>query len=186
MIRITSLIAASIAILGLIAVDGSALAQPKDKKDKDRAEQGDPKGSKGDKTDKEKKLKKVKHVKAKDLVGDKIKKNGKHKFHESGKHSAFVNVKDGKITGVNVSHAEKGNVPVKKYKTTKDMSQAQAGSIHRVAFNLAQSGTQYLGTTWIGYAYYDDWGYEVIYWFPYDMIYDYDTGAVEYVPADYY
>ncbi len=185
MISVARLLLASIAVLALAATDGSALAQPKDKKDKDRAEQGGPQGTKGDKGDKEKKVKKVKHVKAKDLVGDKIKKNGKHKFHENGKHSAFVNVKDGKVTGVNVSHAEKGNVPVKKYKTKKDMSQAQAGGIQRVSFTLAQSGTQYLGTTWIGYAYYDDWGDEVIYWFPYDMIYDHDTGAVEYVPADY-
>lgn len=185
MISIPKVIVASIAALSLAAIDGVALAQPKEKKDKDRTEQG-AQGNKGGKDNKEKKLKKVKHVKAKDLVGDKIKKNGKHKFHESGKHSAFVNVKDGKITGVNVAHAEKGDVPVKKYKTKKDMSQAQAGSIHRVSFSLAQSGTTYVGTTWIGYAYYDDWGDEVIYWFPYDMIYDYDTGATEYVPSDYY
>jgi hypothetical protein len=37
------------------------------------------------------------------------------------------------------------------------------------------------GTTWIGYSYIDDWGDEVIYWFEYEMIYDGDTGAVEYV-----
>ena len=28
------------------------------------------------------------------------------------------------------------------------------------------------------------YGDEVIYWFPYDMIYDGDTGAIEYIPAD--
>ena len=36
--------------------------------------------------------------------------------------------------------------------------------------------------TYIGYAYYDDYGDEQIYWFPVDMIYDGDTGAIEYVP----
>ena len=41
---------------------------------------------------------------------------------------------------------------------------------------------QDLGTVWIGYSYIDDYGYEVIYWFPYDMIYDGDTGAIEYIP----
>jgi hypothetical protein len=52
--------------------------------------------------------------------------------------------------------------------------------------NLMLAQTQYLGVTWIGYSYIDDYGDEVIYWFPYDMIYDGDTGAVEYVPAEGY
>ena len=42
---------------------------------------------------------------------------------------------------------------------------------------------QYVGTTWIGYSYIDEYGYEDIYWYPYDMILDGDTGAVEYVAA---
>ena len=41
----------------------------------------------------------------------------------------------------------------------------------------------YLGTTYIGYSYYDDYGDEYVYWFPYDMILDGDTGAIEYVAA---
>ena len=91
-----------------------------------------------------------------------------------------MNVKGGKITGVTVTHAEKGNVPVKKYKTTKKMVEEQTGGLQRVAFVVAQ--VEYLGSTWIGYAYYDDYGYETIYWYPYDMIYDGDTGAIEYIP----
>jgi hypothetical protein len=168
MIRTVSYLAALVAAFGLVAVDGSALAQGKGK-DKDRQE----------------KSQKAKHVhhNGKDLLGDKIKVNGKHKLHENGKHTAYVNVANGKITGVSVVHADKGPVPVKKYKTTKKMAEAPASGLQTVAFNLAQQGTQYLGQTWIGYAYYDDWGNEVIYWFPYDMIYDGDTGAVEYIPA---
>jgi hypothetical protein len=42
---------------------------------------------------------------------------------------------------------------------------------------------QYLGTVWIGYAYVDEYGDEEIYWFPYDLILDGDTGAIEYIPA---
>ena len=38
------------------------------------------------------------------------------------------------------------------------------------------------GTVYIGYAYYDDYGDEQIYWYPYEIIYDGDTGAIEYVP----
>jgi predicted small lipoprotein YifL len=165
-----------LAAFALAAIGGPASAQPKDKPPKEQKEQ---KG--GQKEDKEKKPKKAKHQDGKNLVGDKIKKNGKHKFHENGKHSASVDVVDGKIRGVSVTHAEKGAVPVKKYKTNKKMAEASAGGMQPVSMVLAQ--TQYLGTTWIGYAYIDDWGDEVIYWFPYDMIYDGDTGAVEYVPA---
>ena len=176
MIRIARFLVTLFALAGLAAVDGSALAQPKDKdKDKERKEQGDSK-AKG----KEQKVKKAKHQNGKDLVGDKIKKNGKHAFHQHGKHAASVDVKDGKIAGVSVKHADKGDVPVRKYKSTKKMAEAQADGMQRVSLTLAQ--LQYLGTTWVGYAYYDDYGDEVIYWFPYDMIYDGDTGAIEYIP----
>lgn len=170
-----------VASLALAAIGGHALAQPKDK-DKQPKQQKEQKEQRaGAKEGKEKKPKKAKHQNGKNLIGEKVKKNGKHKFHENGKHSAFVNVADGKIRGINVTHAEKGEVPVKKYKTNKKMAEASTGGMQPVSMVLAQA--QYLGTTWIGYAYIDDWGYEVIYWFPYDMIYDGDTGAVEYVPV---
>ena len=165
MIPITRLLVALLAIASLVAVDGAALAQPKDKEHKEK---------------KEKKVKEHKHLNGKSLVGDKIKQNGKHKFHENGKNSAFVDVKDGKIAGVTVTNTDRGNVPVKKYKTTKKMAQAPAGGMQPVSLMLAQS--QYLGSTWIGYAYYDEYGDETIYWFEYDMILDGDTGAIEYIP----
>ena len=179
-LRLLTLLLASFA---LMAIDGSAVAQPKDKEPK---EQKQPKGQKdqgpqGAKENKEKKAKKQKHENGKTLVGDKIKKNGKQKFHENGKHSAFVNVKDGKIAGVSVNHAEKGEVPVKKYRTTKKMAQAPTMGMQTVSMQLAQA--VYIETVWIGYSYYDDYGDEVIYWFPYDMIYDGETGAVEYIPV---
>ena len=171
---------ALVAAAALFAIDGSAVAQPKDK-DKDRKEQkqSSPQEGKDKQEGKEKKAKKQKHENGKALLGDKIKKNGKHKFHTNGKHSAFANVKDGKITGVTVEHADKGAVPVKKYKSSKKVVSAEG--MQRVSMQFAQA--QYMGTTWIGYAYIDDWGDEVIYWYEYDMIYDGDTGAIEYIPV---
>ena len=166
------LLTAAFAALALLAIDGSAVAQPKDKERKEQKEHGQ-------KADKEKKAKKQKHENGKSLVGDKIKTNGKHKFHQNGKNSAFVNVTNGKIAGVSVTHADKGAVPVKKYKTSKKM--VEASGMQPVSLILAQSAES-LGTVWIGYAYEDDYGDEVIYWFPYEMILDGDTGAVEYVP----
>ena len=92
MARILYLFVSLFALGGLVSVEGTAFAQ----KDKDRMEQGN---TKGNKDGKQQKVKEHKHHNGKDLVGDKIKKDGKHEFHKNGKHTAFVNVKGGKITG---------------------------------------------------------------------------------------
>ena len=105
-------------------------------------------------------------------------KNGKHQIDKKGDNTVSVDVKDGKIAALHVKHAKKGDLPVKKYKTSNKM--AQAYGFQRASLQLAQA--QSLGTVYIGYAYYDEYGDEVIYWFPYEMIYDGDTGAVEYIP----
>jgi hypothetical protein len=172
MISMLRILTASFAALALIAINTPVQAQGKGKEE--HKEHG--KGGQ-----KEKKPKQHKHQNGKNLVGDKIKKNGKHKFHEHGKHAAFVNVSNGKIAGVEVTHAEKGKVPVKKYKTSKKMADASTSGMQRASLVLVQA--QSLGSTWIGYAYIDDWGDEIIYWFEYEMILDGDTGAVEYVPV---
>lgn len=122
---------------------------------------------------------KAEHHNGKVLLGEKIKTNGHHEIHKKGNYTTLVEVREGKIAGVHVKHSKKGDVPVKKYKTNKNMGQAD---IHQLApFDSGQD--QYLGTVWIGFAYYDDYGIETIYWFPYDMILDGITGAIEYVPA---
>ena len=121
------------------------------------------------------------HHDGKQLVGDKIKNDGRHEINKKGAYTAAVDVKNGKIAGMHVKHDTKGEVPVKKYKTNKDMSKETGGSMKKTAFIPVQA--QYLGTTYIGYSYVDDFGDEEIYWFPYDMILDGDTGAIEYVPA---
>jgi flagellar hook assembly protein FlgD len=170
MMRIIRLLAIATSALGLAAGAPLVLGQPKDK-GKDRQEQADTKG----KADKDKKAKKQTHQNGKQLVGDKIKKNGRHELHKHGKNTAYVDVQDGKIRGVSVKHSEKGDVPVTKYKT----SEGEA-AVRPVSLMLVQA--QSLGTIYIGYSYIDEYGEEVIYWFPYEMIYDGDTGAVEYVP----
>ena len=124
---------------------------------------------------------KTEHHNGKQLLGENIKSNGNHEIDKNGAYTASVEVKDGKVAGVHVKHAKKGDVPVKKYKTNKKMAQADGPQYKNAAFLLPQD--QYLGTTWIGYAYVDDYGVETIYWFPYDMILDGVTGAIDYVPA---
>jgi hypothetical protein len=119
------------------------------------------------------------HHNGKQLVGANIKTDGRHVIHKKGDYTASVDVKGGKIAGLHVHHPKKGDVPVKKYKTNKKM--AQAGVYQYASFHPAQDTL--LGIVYIGYAYVNDDGDEEIYWFPYDMILDGDTGAVEYVPA---
>ena len=119
------------------------------------------------------------HHDGKALVGDNLKHDGHHDIDHKGKYTTSVEVKNGKIAALHVKHATKGNIPVKKYKTHKKMAQAVGGQIVYASFVLAQM--EDMGTVYIGYAYIDDDGNEEIYWFPYDMIVDGDTGAVEYV-----
>lgn len=131
---------------------------------------------------KERKAKQHKHHDAKGLVGDKLKQKGRHKFHQNGKFSSEVEVNNGKIRGIHVRHADRGEVPIKKYKTNKKMAElTAAGGIMPVNLVLAQAA-QSLGEIWIGFSYIDDYGDEVIYWFPYEMIEDPWTGAIDYVP----
>jgi len=159
-------LAAYVTAVGLVAAGGSVIAQPKDKQEK---------GAKSAH------VKQHKNMSGKDLVGDKIKQNGNHKIHQNGKFAASVDVQNGKISGVKVNHADKGAVPVTKYKTTKKMASGPTSGIQLASYYPAQD--QYVGTMWIGYGYIDDYGDEIIYWFPYDMILDGDTGAIDYYPA---
>ncbi|HEY2969001.1 MAG TPA: hypothetical protein VGK75_11630 [Casimicrobiaceae bacterium] len=119
-----------------------------------------------------------KHHSGHQMLGNKVKQNGDHVIDKVGDHTVSAKVSNGKIAGVNVKHSKKGDVPVKKYKTKKKM--AQTNGIHYASYTLAQY--QDIGTTYIGYAFIDDFGDEQIYWFPYEMILDGDTGAIEYVP----
>ena len=169
----------------LVALGPLTFAQDKGNSNKGASDQaqsdkGMAKGNadKGRGTDKVKPTK-AKHHNGKDLVGDKIKTNGHHVVDKNGDYTAAVDVQSGKIAGMKVNHAMKGDIPVKKYKTTKKM--ATADGLQHAAFVQVQS--TYLGTTYIGYSYVDEYGTEEIYWYPYDMILDGDTGAVEYVPA---
>jgi hypothetical protein len=123
---------------------------------------------------------KANHHNGQQLLGDKIKTNGHHVIHSKGAYTASVEVKNGKIAGMQVKHAKKGDVPVKKYKTNMKMADAGGSPFRLAGYVLVQ---EYIGTTYIGYSYIDEYGVEEIYWFPYDMILDGDTGAILYVPA---
>jgi hypothetical protein len=120
------------------------------------------------------------HHDAKQLLGERLKTNGQHEIHTKGKYHTLVEVRDGKVAGVHVKHETKGDIPVTKYKTNKKMAQASG---HMVYASLRSVQYQDMGIVYIGYSYVDEYGEAEIYWFPYDMIVDGDTGAIEYVPV---
>ena len=151
---IQRLFTAMVVIFGLVALGGLAVAAPKSKHHN--------------------------HHDGKQLLGERLKTNGQHEIHTKGKYHTVVEVKDGKVAGVHVKHETKGEIPVTKYKTNKKM--AQAAGAHLVYASLRSVQYQDMGTVYIGYSYVDEYGEEEIYWFPYDMIVDGDTGAVEYIP----
>jgi hypothetical protein len=120
------------------------------------------------------------------LLGNRLNTNGKHEIHKVGEHTIHVHVENKKVAGVSVTHRTKGNVAVKKYKTTRKMAQGNDidaptetnGSLVRPAgYQLAQAAGVYIGYS------FSDGVDEYIYWFPADMIVDPLTGAVEYVPV---
>lgn len=123
------------------------------------------------------------HHDAKALVRDKLKQDGHHDIEHKGKYTTSVEVKGGKIAALHVKHSEKGDIPVKKYKTHKkvveNMENTEPHLMH-ASFRLVQ--LQDMGTEYVGYSYVDDEGNEEIYWFPVEEVYDGDTGAIEYVP----
>jgi len=173
MVRRLRLLVDFVSIVGLGMPGVSVFAAPKDKPDH---------ADKAGKADKPVHGKKQEHKSGKSLLGDKIKQNGKHKLETHGKNTASANVKDGKVTGVDVQSSDGANVPVTKYKTNQKMA-VNGGSRYQLASLGLAPGQQYVDTVYIGFAYIDEYGDEVIYWFPYDMVYDPYTGAIDYYPA---
>jgi hypothetical protein len=121
------------------------------------------------------------HHDAKQLLGDKAKKDGNHVVDKKGPYTVSFDTKGGKIAQAHVRHATKGEIPVKKYKTNKKMALVDP----RVSLaTIVLMPAQYETTGYIGYSYIDDDGNEEIYWVPATMVIDPDTGAVEYVETD--
>lgn len=109
------------------------------------------------------------HLNGKDLLGDKIKKNGKHKIQTAGKNiDVFAEVNDGKV--INIGAA---GMQVKKVKSRQKLADTAPG-ITLVGMQLAQVDTYYYGY-WV----YDDLT-DYYYWFPADYVIV-DTSWVDYV-----
>jgi len=169
MTREVRLLAGAFAVVGLVAANGVALAFAPSN------DTGQTPGSPSERT------KQHKDYSGKALLGDNIKKNGPHRLLDHGKYRASVTVWNGKITGMSVRHADQGSVSVTKYETTTNMTGGATNSVRVASYDLVQS--RHVRTTWIVYGYDDEWGDEYLYWFPYEMISDGITGAIDSDPA---
>ncbi|WP_342722381.1 hypothetical protein AAFG07_24255 [Bradyrhizobium sp. B097] len=112
---------------------------------------------------------KEKHqLNGKDLLGENIKKNGKHKIHSTGKKvDVLAEVNNGKVTGISAV-----GMQVKKVRSRQKLAETAPG-ITLVGMQVAQADTYYYGY-WV----YDDLT-DYYYWFPADYVLV-DSSWVEY------
>jgi len=103
--------------------------------------------------------KKKKNINGKDLLGEKIKKNGKHKIHTTGKKAdVFAEVSNGKVTSVTAA-----GMQVKKVRSRQKLAHTTPG-ITLASMQLAQADIYYYGY-WV----YDDLT-DYYYWFPAEYV----------------
>ncbi len=109
------------------------------------------------------------HLNGKDLLGEKIKKNGKYKIHTTGKKAdVFAEVSNGKVTSVTAA-----GMQVKKVRSHQKLADTPPG-ITLASMQLAQADIYYYGY-WV----YDDQT-DYYYWFPADYVIV-DSSWVDYV-----
>ena len=98
------------------------------------------------------------HLNGNALLGDKIKKNGKHKIHTAGKADVIAEVNNGKVVGVSAV-----GMQVKKVKSRQKLAETTPGLI-LASMQLAQTDVYYYGY-WV-YDEFDDY----YYWFTADIV----------------
>ena len=116
----------------------------------------------------QKKDKKKNHKEARGLLGDKLKKNGKHKIDKAGRIEVSADVSNGKVVSLTATDPGKGNLPVRKVKSKKKLAELAPGVI-LAQMQLAQYSDYYYGY------WFDDGIDEWYYWFTVDVIIVDDT-----------
>ena len=121
-----------------------------------------------------------KHQAGLQLLGSKINTDGKHEIHKVAGHTVHAHVSNKKIARVTVT-GPRGDVPVKKYKSSKNM--ASLGSSHEFIVKISTSEIAQASSDYIGYAFTDPvTGDTYIYWYPADVVLD-PSGAEIYVSS---
>ena len=119
-----------------------------------------------------------KHQAGLQLLGGKLNTDGKHEIHKVAGHTVHAHVSNKKIAKVTVT-GPKGDVAVKKYKSSKKM--ASLGSSHEFIVKISTNEIAQAASDYIGYAFTDPvTGDTYIYWYPADVVLD-PSGAEIYV-----
>ncbi len=120
-----------------------------------------------------------KHQAGLQLLGSKINTDGKHELHKVAGHTVYAHVSNKKIAKVTVT-GSKGDVAVKKYKSSKKMASLD-GSTHEFIVKVSANEIAQVDSGYIGYAFTDPiTGDTYIYWYPADVVFD-PAGAEVYI-----
>jgi hypothetical protein len=102
--------------------------------------------------------KQKKHQNGRGLLGDNIKKNGKHKLPKAGKVDVSVDVSNGKVVGLTAAHPTKGNLQVRKVKSRQKLADTQPA--------VFQTSMRMASDWYYGWWFVDDKAY----WFTADVV----------------
>jgi hypothetical protein len=120
-----------------------------------------------------------KHHSAAQLLGSKINTDGKHELHKAAGHTVHAHVSNKKIAKITVT-GPKGEVAVKKYKSSKKMASLDSSARNFIVKVSADEIAQ-VDLGYFGYAFIDPvTGDTYIYWVPADLVLD-PSGAEVYI-----
>jgi len=120
--------------------------------------------------------KKHNHNNGHNLLGAKLRQNGRHEVHKTGQMTVSADVNNGKVTGMAANHAQKGNLPARKVKSTRKLAELEPQRVRVAANDDTIKLAQVYYYAWC----FDDGLEEHCYWYSADVVIV-DSSWVEYV-----
>src|SRR5262249_36327080 len=77
--------------------------------------------------------KKHQHKNGQNLLGAKLKQNGRHQVDMAGQATVSAEVSNGKVTAMSASHPQKGNLSTRKVKSRQKLAEIERGYVHSAA-----------------------------------------------------
>jgi hypothetical protein len=118
------------------------------------------------------------HKDGHNLLGGKVKQNGRHQVDKAGQSTVSADVTNGKVTAMSANHPQKGNLPARKVRSSRKLAEMEPGRVRLAAndadIKLAQATVYYYG--WC----FDDGLDEYCYWYTADVVIV-DNSWVEYI-----
>jgi len=129
---------------------------------------------------KQESAKKHQHKSGHNLLGAKLRQNGRHQIDKAGQATVSADVSSGKVTAMSANHPQKGNLPARKVKSRQNMAGMEPQRV-RVAAN-AEGAQLAQAIVYTSYGWCFDDGLDVYcYWYPADVVIV-DASWVEFIP----